>query len=201
MPPTRICKVCFKDYETNLPSSICGTCFNKFHFIYETIYLDGVKGLALYEYNDFFRSLLYQLKGCYDIELKDVFLERVKMILHMQFRTFFLLKVPSWTGDDEERGFNHLDVIFESLKLPSLHCVKKKFKFKQSDLKRRERELIEDKLEIIEGSDITNKNILIVDDVMTTGSSLKAMIKLIKPYCPNKIVFLVLAKNCRKIEK
>ncbi len=201
MPPIRICKVCFKNFETLLPSSICGACFNKLHFIYKTVYLEGVKGLALYEYNDFFRSLLYQLKGCYDIELKDVFLERVKIIFHMQFHSYFLLKVPSWIGDDEERGFNHLDVIFESLKLPSLNCVKKKYKFKQSNLKKKERELIEDKLEIIRGSDLTNKNILIVDDVMTTGSSLKAMIKLIKPYRPHKIAFLVLARNCRKIEK
>ena len=44
-----------------------------------------------------------------------------------------------------------------------------------------------------------NKKVLIVDDVLTTGSSIKASIELLKKYKPKKMKGLVVAEKCRNM--
>lgn len=201
-PRINICKVCFKDFDTIYENnSICDKCFNKFVTVYKHFKLDDVTGLVIYEYNDFFKSQLYQLKGCGDIELSSIFLERQKSIIKLKYFGYYVITMPSWHEDDEKRQFKHLIEIIKPLNLQVIDCLKKKIKFKQSTLNKKEREKVTNKFEIINGYQITNKKILIFDDVMTTGSSLKAAIYHIKKFKPKKIKILVLARNCRKIKK
>ena len=197
--PTNICKVCFNEFESlSKKEEICPDCFNKFECIYETFSICNVNVLAIYRYNNFFKSLLYQFKGCNDIELKNVFLEYQRVYLKLKFYGYYIVYIPSSMEDDKKRGFNHVKEMFRSLNLKSIDCLRKKYKFKQSSLSKKEREKIIDKLEVIDGKLITGKKILIVDDVLTTGSSIKAAIKLITKYHPKLIKVLVLAHNCRK---
>ena len=120
------------------------------------------------------------------------------MYLKLKFYGYYIVYIPSSMEDDKKRGFNHVKEMFRSLNLKSIDCLRKKYKFKQSSLSKKEREKIIDKLEVIDGKLITGKKILIVDDVLTTGSSIKAAIKLITKYHPKLIKVLVLAHNCRK---
>ena len=53
----------------------------------------------------------------------------------------------------------------------------------------------------IDKVNLTNKKILIVDDVMTTGSTVKHAIEIIKKKKPKIIKVLILAKNCRTNKK
>lgn len=154
--------------------------------------------MAIYRYNSFFKSLLYQFKGCYDIELRDVFLEKQAHYLRIKYFGYYLVYVPSSLEDDKKRGFNHVEEIFKLLNLNHINVLRKKFAFKQSDLPKKEREKIIDKLEVIDGFKIKDKKILLVDDVLTTGSSIKSAIRLITKYHPKDIKVLVLAHNCRK---
>ena len=103
--------------------------------------------------------------------------------------------MPSYFRDDEERGFNHVEEIFSELKLPMLKVLIKNKKHKQSDLGYFERHKVKDVLEVVDGERIKNKNILIVDDICTTGSSLSAAIELIKKFEPKSIKILVIAKR------
>ena len=64
---------------------------------------------------------------------------------------------------------------------------------KQSDLNFEQRKHIIEALMFDETFDIRNKKILIVDDVFTTGSTMSAMIKLIKEHHPKKIQFLTMS--------
>ena len=84
------------------------------------------------------------------------------------------------------------------MNLNHINLLRKKYHFKQSNLSKNEREKIIDKLEIIDGFRVKNKKILLVDDVLTTGSSIKSTIRLIIKYHPKDIKVLVLAHNCRK---
>ncbi|HKM02590.1 MAG TPA: phosphoribosyltransferase family protein, partial [Bacilli bacterium] len=56
-----------------------------------------------------------------------------------------------------------------------------------------ERQNVIDKLEVVKGERVRDKKILLVDDLFTTGATVKAMIKLLKPYNPKKIQVLTLA--------
>ena len=154
--------------------------------------------MAIYRYNNFFKSLLYQFKGCYDIELRNVFLEKQLPFLKMKYFGYYIVCIPSSLEDDKKRGFNHVEEIFKLLNLNHINVLRKKFAFKQSDLPKKEREKIIDKLEVIDGFKIKDKKILLVDYVLTTGSSIKSAIRLITKYHPKDIKVLVLAHNCRK---
>ena len=116
----------------------------------------------------------------------------------MKYFGYYIVCIPSSLEDDKKRGFNHVEEIFKLLNLNHINVLRKKFAFKQSDLPKKEREKIIDKLEVIDGFKIKDKKILLVDDVLTTGSSIKSAIRLITKYHPKDIKVLVLAHNCRK---
>ena len=73
-------------------------------------------------------------------------------------------------------------------------CIKKTKSMKQSDLSASERHKIKDYL-TIDNVDFSLKKILIVDDVYTTGSTVRAMIDLLKTKNPKKIKVLVMSKT------
>ena len=201
-----VCKICFSDIKkTSLhyfcKPKICQNCFNEFDPKLKTFKEEGISYTYVYEYDDVIRKLLFQLKGCYDIELGEVFLERFKFELRLKYHDYILVPLPSNPNDDEERGFNHVIEIFKALSLPFSRCIYKKINFKQSDLAYKERIKIKDKLGIVNGEELKGKLVLIVDDVITSGSSIKGAISLIKPYAPKKIKVLVLARNTHLINK
>ena len=128
-------------------------------------------------------------------------MNRQKNYLKIRYFNFVLIPIPSWKEEDDIRGFNHVEEIFKSLNLPMIKCLRKKEKFKQSNLNKQERKKIKQKIEVIDGELLKNKNILIVDDVMTTGSTISAAIELLAQYQPKNIKILVLARKCRKNKK
>lgn len=204
---TRVCKVCFKAINENSlyslinsNSQICSTCYSKFEPIYEDFNIAGCDGLAIYKYNEGIRELIYQFKGCYDYELAPIFLNRCLNYLKFKYRGYVIVPAPSSKEGDEARGFNHVVEIFKYLDKPIIRNIEKTSDIKQADLSKSERKQISNYLEIKNRYLLTGKNVLIVDDVKTTGSTLKAMVKLIKECKPKKIKILVLSRR-REDEK
>lgn len=108
---------------------------------------------------------------------------------------YVLIPAPSSKADDEKREFNHVVEIYKCLKLPILQIIHKKMTYKQSDHSFKERAKIADVLEIDKNVSLYGKKILIVDDVFTSGSTVKAMIDLVKTKRPKAIKVLVLSKT------
>lgn len=201
-----VCKICFCDIKMDslhyfLKPCICQQCFNTFDPKLKSFKDNGISYFYIYEYDELIKKLLFQFKGCYDIELKDVFLERFKYLLKLKYHDYTLVPLPSTKSDDELRGFNHVVEIFKTISLPMERCIFKKVDFKQSDLSFKERIKVKDKLGIKDGEKLTNKKILIVDDVITSGSSIKAAIELVSMYHPKTIKVLVLARNMHFINQ
>ena len=150
--------------------------------------------LAIYKYDSTIRTYLYQFKGCFDYELYPVFLYRIKNLLHFIYYDYIIIPAPSFIGDDEKRGFNHVEMIYSVLGLKIVKLFTKTEHHKQTDCNKKERGEIYKFMKVNEGIDIRGKKILLVDDVFTTGSTMKSMIKLLKQFKPLKIRIMVLSK-------
>lgn len=159
----------------------------------------GYEALAIYDYDETIKNYLYQFKGCFDYELKDIFLERYKKILKFRFRNYILVPIPSFSEDDKKREFNHVIEIFNLVKTDMANILRKTEHYKQSDHSANDRNQVKKFLEISPLPQYFNKKILLVDDVYTTGSTMKACIELVKTLNPKDIKILVLSKTIFKI--
>ena len=174
---------------------MCKSCQEQFNPRFINFEIEGVKGLSIYEYDDNIKNLLYLFKGCYDVELANVFLYRFKKELNMLYKGYVLVPAASYHEDDEKRGFKHIIKMFENINLPFAEVIKKISPFKQAEHNKKERKEIRNHL-IIENKEwLRDKKVLIVDDVCTTGSTIKSMIELIKTANPKKIKILVMSKR------
>ena len=159
-----------------------------------TFYIDKIECFHLYFYTEKVQELLYQFKGCRDYELRTVFLEYYLSYLNFKFNGYEIIPAPSSKKSDEERGFNHVEEMFKNLKLKMNKCIHKTKQRKQADLTTKEREKIGEYL-VIDDVDLKHKKVLLVDDVYTTGSTIKSMIKLVKEKGAKKIKVLLMSKT------
>ena len=162
--------------------------------VLKTFWFENVECLHLYFYTEKIQELLYQFKGCKDYELRTVFLEYYCAYLNNKFNGYKIIPAPSYKDNDEERGFNHVVEIFKILRLKMLCCIHKTKPIKQADLTTKEREKIGDVL-VIDNVDLSHTKVLLVDDVFTTGSTIKSMIKLCREKGAKKIKVLLMSKT------
>ena len=197
-----VCKICFKDVKADSMISffnpevpVCPSCFKSlgYHFSFGTFL--GHKIVALAEYKEPLSSLLIRYKETLDVELAPIFLSYYAKILGLFFNGYRLVLIPSTPSKLKKRGFDHLWEMFKYLGLERLDILSKdetKDQKKKNALERKETAKL---FHIHEGEKCTGKKILLVDDVITTGSSLSAAIKLIEPMKPKNIVVLVLMND------
>ncbi|MFA5282997.1 MAG: phosphoribosyltransferase family protein [Bacilli bacterium] len=195
--------MCFKEIESNSYHSLfsnsnylCHSCFQKLKTIDRKFTVEGINGIVLYDYNDFLKEILYKLKGCGDIEIASVFLSHRLFPYKLFYLNYVIVPAPSNIEDDNIRGFNHVQEIFRFMKMPIITPIIKNTRFKQSDLNRKEREMVGSKFSLTNASLIRAKRILLVDDVYTTGSTLKACVNLLKSASPKSIKILVISHPC-----
>lgn len=174
--------------------TICHDCLLNFGPVLRKFRVDDVECFHLYFYNQKVQEILYQFKGCKDYELKTVFLEYYSQYLNFKFNSYEIIPAPSSSKSDKERGFNHVEEMFKNINLKINKCIHKTKQIKQADLTTKEREKISSYL-TIDNVDLRRKKILLVDDVYTTGSTIKAMIKLVKERGAKKIKILLMSKT------
>lgn len=194
------CLICFKVIENTFfniiyNNKICYECSNKFKKRNDSFVFENVKINILYYYDEFFKEQLYKYKGCFDYELKDAFLNYCKNDIKRKYKGYHIILAPSNKEAEEKRGFNHLEGIFECVGLPILKCFYKNKDWKQSDKKLSERKKIQNIIKLDKSKLFDVKKVLIVDDVLTTGSTIKTMIRQIPPNIDKEV--LVLSSNCK----
>ena len=141
--------------------------------------LDHVPAEASYIYNDAFSDCLIQYKECMDEALKDVFLAKTGRKLKRKYRGYVLVPMPSSEEKLRERGFNHLEKMYESLQMPMAELFVKQSSEVQKGHSAKERRAMENLIALKPGTEIPEK-ILLVDDTITTGSTLRGALKALK---------------------
>ena len=189
--PTRVCQICNKQIKPSLlfESCICETCLNKMNVILKTFKIDGVKCLALYSYDSLTRSLIYQYKGLHDIGLQNIFLSPFLSFLKFIFHSYTLIYPPSYSN-------KHNEDLFSSLNLKTEDLFYKTIDYKQSDQSFENRVFISNYIKL--KTKPLSKKYLLVDDVMTSGNTLKACINLLKKENIKQIKVLLISLNEHK---
>lgn len=198
-----VCLICHKEItffnNSRLDNiDLCKTCYNKLPTIYKKFKIGKIKAMAVYNYSDFIKQLILKLKAKGDLELAKCFLSPIKEHIKNSYSNYTLIPGPSSERQNTQRGYNHVVEIFRVLDLPIAQVLYKKEGYKQSNQTKMLRHQIAKHL-IIDKFKIVPKNrYLLVDDIITSGETLKACIELLKSCGVKKIKVLVIAYNCRK---
>jgi competence protein ComFC len=134
------------------------------------------KNTSAFEYNDVMKEVLSTFKFRGDAALVNVFkqpfIERYKDKLSgLNFD--YTVPIPLSNERLYERGFNQAKLLADLLPLPQLEILQRTHLEKQSKKSRNERLSSSNVFSVIESSKIRNKKILLVDDIYTTGSTLR----------------------------
>ena len=174
---------------------VCSACQKEMEPKFIRFKVDGYKATSIYDYNPFIKKLIYQYKGCYDYELNKVFIEAFAREIKLRYFGYTLIPIPSFKKEDEERGFNHVIEIFKNVRLPMLEIIEKTEKHKQATSTVNSRHKVYKVLALNSDIDLSKKRILMVDDIYTTGSTMKSAINLVEKLNPKRIEVLVIAKT------
>lgn len=151
-----------------------------------------LKNESLYEYNDFLKEIISQYKFRGDYILAKIFSQKIKQKLTSDA---LYVPIPLSTERQFERGFNQSEALIVEAGHSPTHLLVRTHSEKQSKKSRHDRIHIPQVFEMKEGRDITNKDILLIDDIYTTGSTLRHAAKILMQSGAKSVSSLTLARS------
>ena len=213
----RKCEMCEKISK----SYICDKCKRKIEG--SKLYLNKVDDYSkdntkffdehayIFEYNSIIREKIIEYKFKNKPYLGKMFSEF--FVKNEKMCGFFekydiIIPVPMTNKKIKERGYNQTEIIARiiSKNIPSITIQKNVLiKYKdnkvQSRLNKKQRQQnVQNVYELNNEEIIKNKNILILDDIYTTGATCNECAKTLRKAQPNKIGIITIAKDCEKIQ-
>ena len=171
---------------------LCTDCRGKLVLKRRIIKVQEMEVETFYDYDGMFRSLLLQYKECLDEALKDVFLYEIADYINLRYMGYRICFIPSSRKKLEFRGFEHLKMMFEEVKLKQLEGLKMKDELCQEGMDLNESMKMLDNF-VYEGKQ--EKRVLLVDDVLTSGSTLLGAYRTLKMCTKTIKVLSVAYKN------
>ena len=172
---------------------LCPECRGKLKPKRTIVKVEEMEVETFYEYDGMYKSLLLQYKECLDEALKKVFLYELSDYINMRYHGYLICFVPSSKEKLESRGFSHLKLMFEEVKLKQLKGLRMKEELCQEgmDLDQRKRMLNNF---VYEGKQADR--VLLVDDVLTSGSTLLGAYRALLPKVTKiKVLSIAYRKN------
>lgn len=150
------------------------------------------KNTSIYVYNDFLKELIGKFKFRGDYELVKAF---SKPLRERVSSYDYLVPIPLSSERQFERGFNQSEALIREAGFEPTHLLKRKHSEKQSKKSRSERIHIEQVFDLIEKANYNEKTILLIDDIYTTGSTLRHAAKILIKAGANSVSSLTLARG------
>ena len=162
------------------------------------------RGFSLISYDDQSKEIFHQAKFQKKPWLFDAFRVNVKKFSQDESIASYdmIIPVPLDSRREHDREFNQADLIAHmlirqmGLKIPVKKLLKKnKITKPQSQLHRLERlHNLKNAFSVRNSKSIQNKSVLLVDDIITTGSTLNECAKLLKEHGAARVDFFTLAR-------
>lgn len=197
----RICSRPFSKLETKFRNEdLCSDCFNwERQPEWEGLLSQNI---SIFHYNDYLKDLLAQFKFRGDHELVKIFIQPMQNKFKQTFdqkNPPVIIPVPLSPERQYERGFNQAKSLASLLDLHlAEEILERTHTEKQSKKKRSERLLAESPFHLKSDTSLTqykNKNFLIIDDIYTTGTTLRQIAKVLQALSPNSVKSLTLARS------
>lgn len=195
------CAVCHKE-----GFSICPKCLSNIP-LSERLPEDII---SIYQYkNPTIKRILWNLKykgrSFVAKDLSQVMSDKIigeleDLSIFEDMQNIFLVPLPMSKERLKERGKNHAlllcDAISEKINIQTLDClIKTKDTKRQALIKNRSKRLsnVKNSMDMKKGFDVKGKNIVLVDDIITTGATIKEAKRVLRNYGARKIFAIVVA--------
>ena len=196
-----LCLFCKKEEREKI--FLCESCLSKLDYVDNEFEILGYKARVLYFYNSFMAHLISDYKFNRNTSLYKVFGQMIFEFLKEKNMDEFdyILTCPSSNSVLNYRGFDHVKLICDYfIKNTGMKYLKD---FKKIKNTRAQHKLsLEDRAKNLKDSfefkgDLTGKNILIFDDIITSSNTVKEIIRTIEKSNPKNIEILALASSHR----
>ena len=171
---------------------LCDKCLERIKPVYKSIRINEIDITYLCNYESPLKEWLLQYKEQFDIALAPVFFYLFKTYIKLNFFNYAIVIAPSSLSSIKKREFSHMYEMCKSLNMPIYDILRKKDSATQKGKNALQRSKIESNITSINIERIQDKKVLLIDDVITTGATIKACYNELMKGKPNKIKCLIL---------
>lgn len=150
------------------------------------------QNVSLYAYNSFMKEIIARYKYRGDYILAKLFIDDVKWKCP---KADMYVPIPLSQERLYERGFNQAEAILQVANTASTHLLTRIHSEKQSKKSRSDRIHLPQVFNLTKNYDLTDKKIVLIDDIYTTGSTLRHAAKLLKQSGAKSVSSLTLARG------
>ena len=151
------------------------------------------KNISIFHYNEYLKQIIAKYKYRGDYALAEAFVPFLRE--GMKSIDFEIITVIPLSEERlKERGFNQAQAFTDLLGLETVEVLTRLHTEKQSKKSRKERISLPQVFQVTESDVIQNKSILIVDDIYTTGSTLRHAAKILKIAGAREVSSITLAR-------
>ena len=192
------CYFCRSSYHNTL---MCENCYNKIEELSLCPILT-ISGIKIYSSCHYVKEMQKLIRGVKYHNQKELAYYQAKFMYEYFIKiinndtTFTIIPVPLHKKRQKQRKFNHMELVANELsklsgwKINTNLITRIKETKPQYKLKKEERIKNLENAFKVHPQNYNNENLLIIDDILTTGSTLSEMIKEFKKHNINKITGL-----------
>ncbi|WP_066315090.1 ComF family protein [Bacillus sp. FJAT-29814] len=192
------CRICCRPFlvldDKFRDGDLCHDCFRWEEEPKWQGYLE--KNISIFLYNDFIKEVIARYKFRGDYVLAKVFAEFVKLQIQ-KINADYYVPIPLSKERLYERGFNQAEALIRESGLVPSRVLSRIHSEKQSKKSRTERIHLPQVFQLCPETAVTDfqgASILLIDDIYTTGSTLRHAAKLLKEAGADRITSLTLAR-------
>lgn len=188
------CQVCSRSIENlDLKYIVGDLCYDCVRWEKDTEWSGYLqKNHSIYIYNDFLKEVLSQFKFRGDYVLAKIFAKKIQEKLKA-VEYDLLVPIPLSKERLFERGFNQSEALIREAELETTNLLQRIHSEKQSKKSRQDRIHLPQVFQLKD--EVPNKNILLIDDIYTTGSTLRHAAKLLKSGGAKSVSSFTLARG------